>query len=242
MPPAVSVCEAHGYVGGEACPVCGERGRRVLSGERRRRLSKFVSGALRHFPEDAGITLDEAGWTAFPALVEAVERQYDWADREALAAVVATDPKGRFERTGGDGQTDATGPVDGTERPGDGWDGTERVDATGQGDRIRAAYGHSVDVDLDAAETPVPDTLYHGTAPRNAEAIRAEGIRPMDRQQVHLSGTVEAAREVGRRHAADPVVLAVDAAGLEAAGHAVTRRGRGVYTTDRVPPEFLTTE
>ena len=165
MPPAVSVCEAHGYVEGEVCPVCGERGRRVLSGERRRRLSKFVSGALRHFPEDAGITLDEAGLTAFPALVEAVERQYDWADREALAAVVATDPKGRFERTGGDGQTDATGPVDGTERPGDGRDGTERVDATGQGDRIRAAYGHSVDVDLDAAETPVPDTLYHGTAP-----------------------------------------------------------------------------
>jgi putative RNA 2'-phosphotransferase len=210
MTDAVRYCADHGYVAGEACPVCEADGRLVLAGDRRRRLSKFCSGALRHFPGDVGLDLDTAGWTPFDDLVSAVDRKYDWATREHLDAVVATDPKGRFER----GERDGT-PM------------------------VRAAYGHSVDVDLDARETPVPDTLYHGTAPGNREQIRAEGLRPMGRQQVHLSGSVERAREVGRRHAADPVAFAVDAARLRAAGHDVTKRGRSVYTTDRVPPEYL---
>lgn len=210
MPPDVRACEAHGYFPGGRCPDCDRPGRRVLDGGRRRRLSKFVSGALRHFPEDAGLELDDAGWTPFVSLADAVEGKYGWADAEALAAVVATDPKGRFER--------------------DERDGTPA---------IRAAYGHSVDVDLGSGGEPVPDTLYHGTAPRHGESIREEGLCPMGRQHVHLSGTAEAAREVGRRHADDPVVFVVDAAGLVADGHDVTKRGRDVYTTDRVPPRFL---
>ena len=216
MPGDVFACADHGYFDAEradrdsTCPVCGIGSRRVLSGDPRRRLSKFCSGALRHFPDDVGLDLDEAGWTPLDDLVDAVERKYDWAGAECVDAVVATDPKGRFER--------------------DERDGT-RV--------IRAAYGHSVDVTLDARETPVPATLYHGTDPGNLEAIQQEGLRSMERQQVHLSGSVDRARDVGRRHAADPVVLAVDADGLQAAGHAVTKRGRSVYTTDRVPPASL---
>jgi len=61
----------------------------------------------------------------------------------------------------------------------------------------------------------------------------------MSRQHVHCSGTVEDAREVGRRHASEPVLLAVDAAGLQAEGHEITKRGRSVYTTDHVPPAYL---
>ena len=202
-------CPEHGPFPGGDCPDCGASGRRVLGGDRRRRLSKFCSGALRHFPDDVGLTLGERGWTPWTALVEAATRRYDWADEAAVAAVVAVDPKGRFER---------------------------------DGDRVRAAYGHSVDVTLEADETTVPDTLYHGTAPRNLDAIREEGVRPMGRQQVHLSGTVEEALEVGGRHADDPVVLAVDAAGLAADGHRVVKRGRGVYTVDRVPAAYVAVE
>jgi putative RNA 2'-phosphotransferase len=202
-------CPDHGPVSGDACPDCGATGTRLLDGDRRRRLSKFLSGALRHFPDDVGIDLDDRGWTRWSALVDAATDRYGWADETAVAAVVTTDPKGRFER---------------------------------DGDRVRAAYGHSVDVDLGARDTPVPDTLYHGTAPENVAAIREEGLRPMGRQQVHLSGTVASAREVGERHAADPVVLSVDAAGLRADGRRVVKRGRDVYTVDRVPPEYLDVE
>jgi len=211
MPASISHCEQHGYHEGD-CPVCGTERSHVLNGTRRKRLSKFCSGALRHFPDDAGIELDEAGWTGWSDLVAAVERKYDWATAGHVAAVVATDPKGRFERTGS---------------------------ADGGGERVRAAYGHSVDVAIDAGETSVPATLYHGTAPRHVDAIREEGLRPMGRQQVHLSDSVSAAREVGARHAADPVVFAVDAVGLTAAGQRVSKRGEATYTTDAVPPRFL---
>jgi len=212
-------CDDHGYFAGETCPVCDADGSLVLAGDRRRRLSKFCSGALRHFPGDVGLSLDAAGWTPCDDLASAVERKYDWATREHLEAIVATDPKGRFER--------------------DVRDKRDEREACDETPMVRAAYGHSVDVDLDARETPVPDTLYHGTAPANVDAIRAEGLLPMGRQQVHLSGSLERAREVGRRHAADPVVFAVDATRLEGDGQDVTKRGRAVYTTDRVPPEYL---
>lgn len=206
MADPVRSCPDHGYFAREECPVCGATGQAVLGGERRTRLSKFASGALRHFPDDAGLSLDERGWADYDAFVASVTDRYGWAEPEHVEATIATDPKGRFERLEG---------------------------------RVRAAYGHSVDVDLDAPETPVPDRLYHGTSPESAEVIREEGLRPMSRQQVHLSETVEEAREVGRRHAADPVVFEVDAAGMAADGRRIVRRGEGIYTTGRVPPEYL---
>lgn len=223
---AVRQCSEHGYFDEEACPVCGAAGERVLGGNRRTRLSKFLSGALRHFPDDAGIELDESGWADYDDVLAAVTRKYGWADARALRAVIATDPKGRFERepatnAGGTDEASAGGP------------GTEAG-------RVRAAYGHSVDVDLDAGDGPVPDALYHGTAPRNLAAIREEGLRPMGRQQVHLSGTREEALAVGRRHAADPALLRIDAAALQADGHRIARRGPATYTVDRVPPAYLT--
>ncbi|MFC7019413.1 MULTISPECIES: RNA 2'-phosphotransferase [Haloarcula] len=210
MPDAIARCPTHGYHERTTCPDCGAESEHVLDGARRRRLSKFTSGALRHFPDDAGIELDAAGWTPFDALVAAVREKYGWATRAHVEGVVTTDPKGRFEVAG--------------EAP---------------ARRVRAAYGHSVDVDLEVSDGPVPDELYHGTAPRNLEAIFETGLKPMGRQQVHLSGTVADAREVGARHAADPVVLAVDAAAMWADGHAVSRRGDATYTTDRVPPRYL---
>jgi len=208
MPADVRRCDDHGFFEGETCPRCGATGESVVDGSRRRRLSKFMSGALRHFPDDAGLELDDHGWTPFPALVDAVGSKYGWPDRETVAAVVATDPKGRFER------------VPGT-------------------DRIRAAYGHSVEVTIEDDGGAVPETLYHGTAPRNLASILAEGLRPMDRQQVHLSASVDTAAEVGRRHASAPVVLAVDAAAMARDGHDVAKRGAATFTTDRVPPQYL---
>jgi len=165
-----------------------------------------MSGALRHFPDDVGLSLDVEGWVAWAELVAAATDRYPWADEAAVEGVVVTDPKGRFERD----------------------------DAT----RVRAAYGHSVDVDLEPTDAPVPDRLYHGTAPDNADAIGREGLKPMGRRQVHLSASVEAARAVGRRHAVDPVVFEVDAAAL-LEEYRVTKRGRETYTVDRVPPSYL---
>ena len=201
----ITACDGHGYFDAETCPTCGATGTHVLDGSTRRQVSKFLSGALRHFPDDAGLALDEAGWTALDSVVDRASEKYG-IEREAVIGIIRTDPKGRFE-----------------------------VDD----DRVRAAYGHSITVDLDAGGTPVPDTLYHGTSPDALASIRESGLKPMNRQYVHLSESVSDAHDVGSRHAADPVILRVDAAAMQADAHTITKRGRTVYTTAHVPPAYL---
>ncbi|GAA2587316.1 hypothetical protein GCM10010304_33330 [Streptomyces roseoviolaceus] len=56
-----------------------------------------------------------------------------------------------------------------------------------EGTRIRASQGHSVEVDLGLPSATPPAHLYHGTVARHLDAIRAEGLRPMNRHDVHLS-------------------------------------------------------
>jgi putative RNA 2'-phosphotransferase len=96
----IVACPEHGAVEGERCPICGAEGRRLLDRDRRVRLSRFLSGALRHFPDDLGLSLDERGWTDLEALLDAAADRYEWADAERVKAVLATDPKGRFDRAG----------------------------------------------------------------------------------------------------------------------------------------------
>jgi putative RNA 2'-phosphotransferase len=107
-----------------------------------------------------------------------------------------------------------------------------------RGNRIRAAQGHSVNVDLDLAAVEPPDRLYHGTATRFLDAILAEGLKPMRRSHVHLSADPATARTVGTRHGR-PVVLTVDSAGMHRDGHTFHRAANGVWLTRHVPPTWL---
>jgi len=104
---------------------------------------------------------------------------------------------------------------------------------------IRASQGHSVAVDLGLASAEPPAVLYHGTTGRSLDAIFQEGLRPMSRQDVHLSADTETAVRVGSRHGR-PVVLVVDAAAMSAAGHVFRVSANGVWLTDTVAPEYLT--
>jgi putative RNA 2'-phosphotransferase len=104
--------------------------------------------------------------------------------------------------------------------------------------RIRASQGHSVAVDLDLPVAEPPELLYHGTVARTADAIRAEGLRPMNRHHVHLSPDRETATRVGARRG-KPVVLAVDAGAMRAAEYEFRLSANGVWLTDHVPPSFI---
>ncbi|MFI5630547.1 RNA 2'-phosphotransferase [Streptomyces sp. NPDC051664] len=106
------------------------------------------------------------------------------------------------------------------------------------GDRIRASQGHTVPVDLDLPPVEPPAYLYHGTVGRTLDAIRAEGLRPMNRRHVHLSSDRETATRVGARRGR-PVVLSLDAAAMHRAGHVFYVSANGVWLTEAVPPEFL---
>ncbi len=107
-----------------------------------------------------------------------------------------------------------------------------------EGTRIRASQGHSVEVDLGLPSATPPAYLYHGTVARSLDAIRAEGLRPMNRHDVHLSADRETATRVGARRGR-PVVLSVDAGAMSRDGHVFTVSANGVWLTAAVPPRYL---
>ncbi|MBJ6373405.1 RNA 2'-phosphotransferase [Sedimentitalea arenosa] len=111
---------------------------------------------------------------------------------------------------------------------------TLSADAT----RIRAAQGHSIELDLGLPPSIPPDTLYHGTARHHLNAIFGRGLHPARRQFVHLSRDFEAARSVGSRHG-KAVVLSVDCAAMNAQGHVFFRADNGVWMTATVPARFI---
>lgn len=107
-----------------------------------------------------------------------------------------------------------------------------------EGTRIRASQGHSIDVDLALPAAIPPPYLYHGTVARYLEAIRAEGLRPMNRHDVHLSADRETATRVGARRGR-PVVLTVDTAAMHRDGHVFHVSPNEVWLTKAVPPRYL---
>lgn len=107
--------------------------------------------------------------------------------------------------------------------------------------RIRAAQGHSVNVELNLAPQMPPALLYHGTTAEAWAAIRDGGLKPMNRTHVHLSLDLETARAVAIRRKGPHVLLKVDAAAMQAAGFAFFVADNGVWLTLEVPPAYLFT-
>ncbi|MGG6343673.1 RNA 2'-phosphotransferase [Stenotrophomonas indicatrix] len=114
----------------------------------------------------------------------------------------------------------------------------QRFALSDDGQRIRANQGHSITVDLGLVPVEPPQWLYHGTVSRFVGAIREQGLRPGERQHVHLSLDRETAHQVGARRGA-PVILSVHAGRMHAEGHVFHRSANGVWLTDHVPPKYI---
>lgn len=106
------------------------------------------------------------------------------------------------------------------------------------GIRIRANQGHSVEVDLQLQPQTPPELLFHGTASRFIEAIRAEGLSKQARHHVHLSAEWETAVAVGKRHG-KPTVLTIRAGEMHREGHTFFLSANGVWLVDQVPTSFI---
>ena len=104
--------------------------------------------------------------------------------------------------------------------------------------KIRAAQGHSTDVDLGYAPKQPPPFLFHGTVERFLQSIRAKGLIPGNRQFVHLSADLETAVKVGARRG-KPVILNVDSGRMWRDGHVFHMSENGVWLTPQVPPDFI---
>jgi putative RNA 2'-phosphotransferase len=178
------------------------------------KLSKFLALILRHQPERFALALDDEGWASLSEVLEILKGlpNFRWANRSDVLQVVE-------QGTG---------------------DGKKRFQVSGG--RIRALYGHSFERRIRHEPATPPDRLYHGTSPDTLEAIRREGLKPMERQYVHLSPDRETATRVGSRHASRPIVITIRAAEAREAGIAFYRPDEAVYLAERIPPAFLVIE
>lgn len=116
----------------------------------------------------------------------------------------------------------------------------QRFALSEDGKRIRANQGHSTAVELGYEPAEPPDVLYHGTVRQVLGLIYEEGLQKMQRHHVHLSADEATAKTVGKRRG-KPVILVIDARAMRAAGHDFFCTPNGVWLTDAVPPEFIST-
>lgn len=108
--------------------------------------------------------------------------------------------------------------------------------------KIRANQGHSAGVchiTFQRIDHLNQRILYHGTTEKVSGKIAQEGIRPMGRQYVHLSGDRNTAENVALRRNNRIVVLEVDAGRMLDDGVPIYRSDNGVWLADYVDPKYI---
>lgn len=202
-------CRSHGYFRDEYCPVCGSESKFLLNDQEVELLGRTMAGVLRHFPQRYGLEMDEHGWVDM---------------RDFITAVQIRNKRFRFLRPHhivGLVETDPKGRY-------------QFLDG-----KIRATYGHSLDIDLDLPTEGIPDVLYYPTTEEELHLLLEAGLRPADRKMVHLSATYESAMEAGRVRIQSPLILEVDAKRARETGVVIHKAGKTVYTSKEIPGEFL---
>jgi putative RNA 2'-phosphotransferase len=200
----IKKCPNHGFFRGDNCP-CGETGSLVLDDGQTERLGRFISGALRHFPDDLGLAMNQHGWVDVDVLCDVMRTRYKWSNKEKLVSIIESDEKGRYEI---------------------------------HGNKIRARYGHSVDVNLDYPDNTIPE-LYYGASREEVDILLEVGIRPIKQRYVHLSTTVEKAKEVATIHTENPVILAINADEAQENGVTMLAATENIVLSEEIPGEYL---
>ncbi len=202
-------CRTHGFFRGEVCPNCGDEGKFLLNERELNLLGRTMAGVLRHFPQRYGLEMDDHGWVDLQDLVTAIRIRHKKFRFLKPHHIVAIV------------QTDPKGRY--------------RFDEG----RVMATYGHSLDLDLQLPTEDIPPVLYYPTTEEESAILLEVGLRPADRQWVHLSDTLDSAMEAGQVRTAHPVILEVDADKARESGIVIKKAGKVVYITDEIPPDYV---
>jgi putative RNA 2'-phosphotransferase len=108
-----------------------------------------------------------------------------------------------------------------------------------EGERVRALYGHSIPTKIVFRQETPPTLLFHGTVSSKLTEIKRTGLRPMQRQYVHLSPSCTLAARVARRKGKDICVLTIEAVAAHEAGTPFYMANGSVWLTSMVPVAFI---
>jgi putative RNA 2'-phosphotransferase len=84
-----------------------------------------------------------------------------------------------------------------------------------------------------------PEILYHGTSPDVLNKIMSEGLKPMGRQDVHLSTSLETARLTGIRKHPTLVILSIDSKRAYADGIKFYRGNQDVWLSEPIVSIYI---
>jgi putative RNA 2'-phosphotransferase len=205
----IKECLKHGYFRAEQCPKCEEPGRFLMNDEEVEQLGRMMAGILRHFPDRFELTMDSHGWVPLIPLVDAVRARRNQFHWLKPHHIIAL------------AATDQKGRY--------------QCD----NDKVRATYGHSLDIDLDLPTDNIPAELFYPATEEELPILLETGLKPSDRKQVHLSLTPENALTAGSHRTEKPVILRIDAKKAIKKGVEIMRAGPTVFITKEIPAPFL---
>ncbi len=173
------------------------------------RLSKTVSHALRHVPEEYGLSLDKDGWVTVNELIFSLKNKNITCKdlkEEELIEMINQSSKKRHEI---------------------------------KGNKIRALYGHSTEKKIIKEMKSPPEYLYHGTSPESINVILSEGLKSMSRHYVHLSTDQETAKQVGGRRNSRPIIFKIRAKEASEQGINFYMGNENIWLADYIPPTYI---
>lgn len=175
-------------------------------------FSKAISYALRHRPDKFGLELDNDGYVPTDLLIDGINAHGDLKWKLLIGdidTIIDESDKQRFEFS------------------------SDRK-------RIRARYGHSVkDKKVSLGVATPPDILYHGTTHQAIGRILNEGLKPMNRQYVHLSDDSPTAIAVGSRRDSNPIILQIDSRQMHRDGFIFGTGNDHTWLVDSVPSSYI---
>ena len=105
--------------------------------------------------------------------------------------------------------------------------------------RIRAYYGHSIEKEIKKESAEPPTVLYHATTHKALPLILKDGLKPMNRQHVHLASTKETALMNGRRREPYPPLLQINAKKAYEDGIAFFLGNEDIWLSDPIPAKYI---
>jgi putative RNA 2'-phosphotransferase len=181
--------------------------------ERLTKISRKLSKILRHQPDMIGLKLDNNGWADVADLIKKFgDIRLDDIATAPLSIEVLKDVVVTNDK--------------------------QRFAFNDDFTKIRANQGHSLEIDLALKAVEPPPILFHGTAIKNLQSIKSQGLIKGSRQHVHLSKDETTAKKVGSRHGV-PVIIKVKTGEMYAAHYPFYQSENGVWLTDYVPHQYL---